>query len=607
MAPLFQYFITCHKAAAVFYLYPMKNFLAVEALPQALSKSKKQAFLFALARLFVFLLLIGTAIVGATDNPMVLALLLPESALFVWLIQRFNQEKDLQAYLIERLSMQEEKAMRAKRNLNSFDQGLEFQDKNHPFSSDLDLFGPHSLFQLTNHTVSPSGKALLANRMLEPLSPGKAKQRFASVQELRKFPELLEDFEASGRAFLKNEKQKRDFYLWLEKPEAWSPIHFLPLFLGPVTGMLLTWAAIFGIWPAGYLGIWIILSVLVLTTVNRPLTLAAKLMPEQGDVKTFRIWAERLSRESFSEANLQQLHAPFQNGQKGTLRGLSTLEQLSFLIQNRFNLMYLVFNMLFWLDFYLLWKAKSWKADHANLLAGLESNFDEWQYLISLAAFSNEENLGGSIQWTRNSELSAKNIKHPLLPRDKAIGNNFIISQSQKTILLTGSNMSGKTTFMRTLGINMVLANLGLQPFAEDMHIGDFQLYTSMRNADNLGESVSSFYAELSRIRRILQAAEAGEQVFFLMDEILKGTNTADRIQGSEALIRQLASTQSKGIISTHDIELSQLSTTLDYLVNKSFHSEIQDRNIHFDYKLKEGPCPSFNAHKLMELMGIKF
>jgi len=101
--------------------------------------------------------------------------------------------------------------------------------------------------------------------------------------------------------------------------------------------------------------------------------------------------------------------------------------------------------------------------------------------------------------------------------------------------------------------------------------------------------------------------AEKGEAVLFLLDEILKGTNTVDRIMGSESLIRQLADSNCKGIISTHDIELSQLEETLDYLVNKSFHSEIADNEIHFDYKIKDGPCPSFNAHKLMELMGIKF
>lgn len=167
--------------------------------------------------------------------------------------------------------------------------------------------------------------------------------------------------------------------------------------------------------------------------------------------------------------------------------------------------------------------------------------------------------------------------------------------------------MSGKTTFMRTLGTNLVLINLGLRPFGECVELGQFQLYTSMRNSDNLGESVSSFYAELSRIKKLIDRLDSGEQLFFLLDEILKGTNTEDRISGSEALIRQLQDSPSLGIISTHDIELSQLENEIPYVKNYSFHSEIHDKTIDFDYKIKRGPCPSFNAHKLMELMGIRF
>ena len=128
-----------------------------------------------------------------------------------------------------------------------------------------------------------------------------------------------------------------------------------------------------------------------------------------------------------------------------------------------------------------------------------------------------------------------------------------------------------------------------------------------MRNSDNLGESVSSFYAELNRIRTLITRLESGEAIFFLLDEILKGTNTQDRISGSRALIAQILQTKGFGIISTHDIELAELEQTVEKIHNFSFHSEIQDQTIRFDYKLKKGPCPSFNAHKLMELMGIKF
>ena len=203
--------------------------------------------------------------------------------------------------------------------------------------------------------------------------------------------------------------------------------------------------------------------------------------------------------------------------------------------------------------------------------------------------------------------MEVENIKHPLISPTLCVGNDFRLCTDKKTVLLTGSNMSGKTTFMRTLGINLVLGNLGLNAFANKFYVGPFLLFTSMRNTDNLGENVSSFYAELARIKELLVRAEQGLAIFFLLDEILKGTNTTDRIMGSEALIRQLTNSNCKGIISTHDIELSDLHTKIPSLFNHSFHSEIREDEILFDYKIKKGPCPSFNAHKLMELMGIRF
>jgi DNA mismatch repair ATPase MutS len=277
------------------------------------------------------------------------------------------------------------------------------------------------------------------------------------------------------------------------------------------------------------------------------------------------------------------------------------------MIQNRVNLMFVIFNLVFWIDFFLLWRVEIWRKKFGNNIAAWEEVFDTWQVLVSLGAFTYEEKSYCIPTWSKERIIEATNLKHPLIAKEKAVGNDFSLAENSKTILLTGSNMSGKTTFMRTLGINMVMANVGLSPMAESFILGPFQLFTSMRNADNLGESVSSFYAELARIKQLLSKAEAGENVYFLLDEILKGTNTADRIMGSEALIRQLAASNCKGIISTHDIELSQLESSFAFLVNKSFHSEIMDDKIHFDYKLKPGPCPSFNAHKLMELMGIKF
>ena len=263
--------------------------------------------------------------------------------------------------------------------------------------------------------------------------------------------------------------------------------------------------------------------------------------------------------------------------------------------------------MLFWTDFALFLTLANWKNRVADFLPQLPDSLENWEVWVSLGSFELEVGHLGEGKWTEERILDAKNASHPLIHPGKAIGNTIQLGNQSQLALLTGANMSGKTTFMRTLGINAVLVNLGLRPFADELTLGPIQLYTSMRNSDNLGESVSSFYAELFRIRTLITRLESGEVIFFLLDEILKGTNTQDRISGSEALIHQVLQTHGFGIISTHDIELADLAQKESRLRNFSFHSEIQDQTIAFDYKLKDGPCPSFNAHKLMELMGIRF
>ncbi|WP_373493635.1 MutS-related protein [Aquiflexum sp.] len=573
----------------------------------ALKRCKRKGFGLATGRFFLFLFMIASLIIGLTDKPVFILSFLISSVFFIYLIIQYNTNKDWIDFFTQLIEMDLEKAKRKSRNLKDLDSGSEFIDKLHPYSNDLDLFGEHSLFQLINHTVSKSGKTLLADWMKEKINPDVAKQKAEALLELRTNKSFLASFEAHGRAFMKNEKPKTKFYAWLKQQENWKSLYYIPLILGPIGGITIILAAVFGLLAPAWVGAWIIIGIVFLSLIFKNLQQASSIMPNQGDIKTFSKWAAQIEGMQLNGEFLKHIQKPFKNQNFDASAILRSLEQKSFMLQNRFNLMYLIFNMLFWIDFFLFWRTVKWKERFAGHLANWEGFFDKWQALVSLAAFSNEEDLNCHVDWTSGKILETKNLVHPLLNPNEAVGNDFSLTEKTKVVLLTGSNMSGKTTFMRTVGINLVLANLGLSPLATTFTTGSFQLFTSMRNTDNLGESVSSFYAELARIKQLLTMAENGEPVLFLLDEILKGTNTVDRIMGSESLIRQLANSNCKGIISTHDIELSQLENSLDYLENKSFHSEITDDEIHFDYKIKSGPCPSFNAHKLMELMGIRF
>jgi hypothetical protein len=525
--------------------------------------------------------------------------------LFVRLINRFNHLKDQERIYLALQQLQNQKQARQERKLGSLDAGLEFADKAHPFSGDLDLFGPHSLFQLLNHSHSTAGKKALAALMVASFDPSLAQQRREAVAELQKKPAFLLAMEAIGLAFA--QEKQGSWKLWLEQEERKTILHQVLAVLGPLGGLCMLVLVAQGILPQALLGAWILLGILVLGLVFGSLKRAAEAIPVAATLQSLRLRAEEIETTPFSATLLLQEQTRLLAEGKPASQQLQELDTLGLWVQNRLNFLYLPINLLFWTDFILFLWLTQWKKKVSSSLIQLPETLEAWEVWVSLGSFEVEVGHPGIAAWSQAPILEAENVFHPLLLPSKAVANSISLNSDCKLVLLTGSNMSGKTTFMRTLGINAVLVNLGLRPFADRMTLGSLQLFTSMRNTDNLGESVSSFYAELFRIRTLLQRLEQGEAIFFLLDEILKGTNTQDRISGSEALVAQLLPSQGIGLISTHDIELAALGEKEARVQNYSFHSEILDQEILFDYRLKEGACPSFNAHKLMELMGIKF
>jgi hypothetical protein len=566
---------------------------------------KKVTFL-SLMRLILFFALGVFLVLGVSEHPVWLVLFVSSVAGFVALITNYNWHKDQEAIYLALENIKENASNRRARKLQTLANGEEFIDKKHPFSSDLDLFGDHSLFQLVNHTVSKEGKKSLADRIQSSFNLTiSAKYREAS-KELASRPVLLKAMESVGLAFFKEEKSMPKWTEWLHRDESANWIVKTASFIGPLGGLSLSVVVYLGILPASLLGVWILLGMIFLGMVFKPLKEAGECIPSRNQLKTYRYWLSILEKEHFKSELLQDSQKPFLKDNSTSSQLLDQLDSLGLWIQNRINLLYIPLNLLFWTDLFLYQRLINWKSNHRIAVASFPSELVNWEVLISLGAFEFEVGANGKVISVENG-LQTTDVLHPLLDPNIAIANDFALMNSQHVILLTGANMSGKTTFMRTLGINCVMVNMGLAPFAKEFGFADFQLYTSMRNSDNLGESVSSFYAELSRIKRLIERIESGEKIFFLLDEILKGTNTEDRIAGSEALIRQIAASKAQGIISTHDIELADLEPRMRGVNNFSFHSEIHDQNIDFDYKIKPGACPSFNAHKLMELMGIRF
>jgi len=265
------------------------------------------------------------------------------------------------------------------------------------------------------------------------------------------------------------------------------------------------------------------------------------------------------------------------------------------------------------LNGFLLWdinnasKVEKWRATYKTEFVKWIEAIGEFDVLVSLALFnvSNQEYVYPEIL-EDDFEIDAKKIGHPLISKEKLILNDYEIKGDAKIDLLTGANMAGKSTFLRTLGVNLILSMIGAPVCAENFKCKPVKLFTSLRTVDSLQENESFFYAELKRLREMILLYEKNNDYFFLFDEILKGTNSKDQHSGSLGLINKILSLKGKGIIATHDLELSILEKELpESIRNFSFEVDIVNNKLEFDYKLKRGFCKMMNATYLMKNMGI--
>src|SRR5690606_31534296 len=378
-----------------------------------------------LTRLIVFLAPGAVVIVGISETRWLLSLFFPLSFLFIYLIVQFNRQKDKQAVIEADLKIIADEEKRRARELASFDPGDKYRNKKHPFANDLDIFGDHSLFQLINHTVNEGGKSKLAQWMLAESQPDVAQKRYSAVEELAQQEVFLLNFEALGKAFWKEEKSKAPFYNWLKASSIWKSWFIIPAVLGPAGGILLLAGVLFAGLPASLISLFILIGMGFLGLIFRPILEISKAMPNEGDLKTLTAWARQLESINFSDSYLQHLQQPISNQKYKASEALKALEQQSFTVQNRINLMYLIFNLLFWVDFAVLMRLENWKKQYAPQIQQWDDLFNEWQALVSLAAFTADEKLTCEMIWTDDLTLEAEDVRHPLIPRSSCIGNNF--------------------------------------------------------------------------------------------------------------------------------------------------------------------------------------
>lgn len=533
--------------------------------------------------------------------------------LFIFLIIR-HKKYDHQLQLHRELSaINQEEIARFKLQLDGLYAGAEFEDDHHPYSQDLDIFGEHSLFQLINRSPLKRARLLLANWMKSKSSTDTTLKRQEAIQELRNKQNWTQNLLAIARVivnkkrFNKENTELEELFAWADQPEKSKNLlglRILGTILSLINLTLLGFTMFDGLPYQFFVFSFLINTVFLSITFNRCKELGEQLNQSHLIIRTYLKLIEAIETESFDSIRLKQLKSNLNDGHASA--AIRQLDKLAFRFSARAGFFYVLLSPVFMLDFHLLDQAVKWKnTERSNIRKWFEV-VDEINALISISGYAYlvHDHVFPSFS-DREFTLKGSAIGHPLIESAKRVSNDFEINKKGEVVIITGSNMSGKSTFERTLGINIVLAQSGAPVCASAFEIYPMDVFTSMRTKDNLEESTSSFYAELKRLRTLLDHVKDNPVTFYVIDEVLKGTNSEDRHKGAVSLARQLSKKNCFGLISTHDLSLSQLADDNDLMVNYSFNSIIENDKIIFDYKLTPGPCRSFNASKLMENMGI--
>jgi DNA mismatch repair ATPase MutS len=532
-------------------------------------------------------------------------------ALFSWLMRihlKVAQAKELKKALID-INQNELTYLQQ--------QGIPFKDGNehnanntqHAYSFDLDIFGKNALYHHLNRTATYIGSQTLANLLLSLLSNNHIKNNQAAIHELAEKINWRQDLHALATLSNDNKQAYDALITWANSPtqqtSTWVKVvsYAMPLlFVGMLVLSVILQDALFAKLAFG----------VFLANLGVFRSQAHNLNNEAVDasnihqiITQYSLMIEKIEQTTFTSDKLNQLKAQLQATTGKASKQIKRVAQLFSGMETMQNgLVLLLANGTCLYHLHNLSALLQWKQTHAKQIPAWLDVIGQFEALCSLGNFAYNNPQFTYPLLNQNFELDFTNLGHPLIDQQKRVCNDVDFN-TQRFIILTGSNMAGKSTFLRTLGINMVLSGIGAPVCASAANVHPLPIIVSMRLSDSLSENESYFFAEVKRLHQIMQQLDT-QVCFVLLDEILRGTNSDDKRSGTIAFVKKIISKKAIGAIATHDLEVCQ--TTTEYpnvLVNKCFEVDIINNDLVFDYKLRNGICKNKSATFLMKKMGI--
>ncbi|MCX2474741.1 DNA mismatch repair protein MutS [Pedobacter sp. MC2016-05] len=560
-----------------------------------------------LAEILFFVLLLNSA----DDNSRTLiqfALLLPVVG-FVFVVRkqaRLDREIDYQKQL---LWVYQNEWNQLNGKPNGYEDGSVFESESHPYSSDLDIFGRASLFSLVNRCYTKTGKDLLAGRLATKSTKAEILARQEAIKEVQGKIEETFDFRANlhGHNIEKIEQIKTQLAGDLGLQLAFVRKKLLRIYVAVAPyitfGLVLSSIFIGGL-SGNILGLFVFIHLGINIFLNSKINLV--FYSFGGGSGLLNSYAEAIKwaeNQPWKSSYILQLFT----SKTPVSKEIKTLSKVIQKFDARLNLIVGGFlNGLFLWDLQCCISLDKWYQSSSKDVISALNHLGDFEEIISLAtlAYNQPDWVFPSID--EGFQLSGNEIGHPLIAVERRVNNDFYLEAKPTVDIVTGSNMAGKSTFLRTLGINMVLAYAGGPVCARSLQLSVFSINSYMRIKDSLNESTSTFKAELDRLKMILKNIEQDKNTFVLIDEMLRGTNSKDKYLGSKVFVEKLIAEKTPGLFATHDLQLADLKedhpTTL-----RNFHFDIQIINgeMEFDYKLKQGPCSTFNAAILLKQIGL--
>ncbi|MDF2819938.1 MAG: putative mismatch repair ATPase MutS [Clostridiales bacterium] len=535
--------------------------------------------------------------------------------IFIFLVIKHTKLVRTRDLLFCRIELFEEYILRINGNWKTFaNNGVEYLNENTTVANDLDLFGNASLYQYLCNTNTPWGNNELANMLLNN-DPNKETilENQSALQEIVKKNKFSFNFLAHSKLFSKSNKKidKKNTHLLLNLAEntnaSFSSLIYSLSILLPLISLIAVIVASFQL-ISPVIPFSLIIFQWIFAIVNFPKVgeILRPLSLFKTELEAYESLFHILENEGFDSEcmqNLQQILL-INGGASNAVKKLNKIIDYTTFRNNAIS--YGIFSGLFMWDFNCIRAFDKWKISYGSNLRKWFEAVGKTEALLSLATihYVKDEYCFPTISELSNPYFKATDIKHPLIPDSVSISNSLELKS--KTCIITGSNMSGKTTFLRTIGVNLILFNAGGLVCAKNFDSSCMAIFTSMRIQDDVSQGISTFYAELIRIKTMVEYSKLNKPMLVLIDEIFRGTNSADRISGARATITKLTKPWIIGIVSTHDFELCNLEKEDSRnTINYHFDEYYENDQIKFDFKIKNGKSTSTNAQFLMKLAGV--